>query len=224
MTQKKCSSCGTKLVGGTKFCPECGAPATGQAREKAAKAASKSSNAGRDMGIIAGLVIVVTIGYFVFKEPSQPPQPVQQQQMTDVEGHAGMAGNMDEALSAMGGMPQDYNSLVQLGNQQMDQRNFPMAAEAYRRALALDGSSNAVRTDYGACLHGMGLGHRALEEFRKVLNDEPDHPIANFNIGIVYREMGEVDSARAHWNHYLKIDPTGSAAASTRSLLQDLDG
>ncbi len=224
MTQKKCRSCGTKIVSGVKFCPECGAPATGQAREMQAKANKSSSNTVRDMVIIVGVIVVATAGYFLFKEPSQPPQPVPQQSMNDVEGHAGMVGSMDEALQAMGGLPQDYNSLVQFGNQQMDQRNFPVAAEAYRRAMALDGSSNAVRTDYGACLHGMGLGQRALEEFKKVLSIEPDHPIANFNAGIVFREMGELDSARVYWENYLRVDPNGSAVASAKALLKELDG
>ena len=85
-----------------------------------------------------------------------------------------------------GGFPSDYEGLVRMGNEAMDAAQYAMAAEAYKRALAIDSSSLAVRTDFGACLHGMGLPQRALEELRKVIAADPAHVIANFNMGVVH--------------------------------------
>jgi Tfp pilus assembly protein PilF len=106
----------------------------------------------------------------------------------------------------------------------MDHENFPVAAECYRRALALDGSSTDVRSDYGSCLHGMGLPQRAIDEFRKVLAQDPKHTICNFNLGVVFNEMKLTDSARYYWNKYLKMEPQGKAADAARQLLKEIGG
>ena len=60
-------------------------------------------------------------------------------------------------------LPTDYMGLVQAGNENMDQRQFPLAAECYRRALAIDGSSTDVRTDYGAWEYTMQVHRTPIE-------------------------------------------------------------
>jgi Tfp pilus assembly protein PilF len=106
----------------------------------------------------------------------------------------------------------------------MDQRNFPLAAECYKRALAIDGTSLDVRVDYGACLHGMDLPLRAKDEFQMVLAENPLHAVANFNLGITYYTLNQIDSAQIYWKKYLAIDPNGNAAATARQLLQETGG
>ena len=122
----------------------------------------------------------------------------------DVEGMGAMA-------AAFANLPTDYDGLVQMGNQTMDQGNYPMAAECYKRALAINGQSTDVRTDYGACLHGMGLADRAIAEFNKVLLEIPNHSVATYNLGIVYYNEKQYDSAKVYWNRYLELEPNGPA-------------
>jgi Tfp pilus assembly protein PilF len=106
----------------------------------------------------------------------------------------------------------------------MDHGNYPVAAEAYRRALAIDSTSADVRTDYGACLHGMGMPDRAIEEFKRVLANDPKHSIAHFNLGIVFYQSQKPDSARYYWKKYLEIDPNGNAADAARNYLKEVGG
>ena len=127
-------------------------------------------------------------------------------------------------MGVLNSLPVDFNSLVELGHQNMDAGNYAVAAECYRRALAIDGSSLDLRTDYGACLHFMALPDRAIEEFRTVLKQNPNHPIANFNMGIVYYNENKNDSAEFYWNKYLTIDPNGSASETARKLLKEIGG
>jgi len=167
----------------------------------------------RDTFIILSVLIIFAAGYFIVKLSSQDtPQ-------TGQENQASMA----TAMGDLGEFPEDYESLVAMGNDFMDRMNYPVAAECYRRALAVDGTSLGVITDYGACLHGMGLVERAKVEFAKVLGENPAHPIANYNMGIVFYDLDLPDSARYYWEKFLAVEPEGRAAESIRGLLKKLD-
>lgn len=232
MAEKYCTSCGKALPDGARFCAACGAPVQGSGKEAGAakkpvkKAGAKQrakSTRTRDFVVIAGALVVVTVGWLAFRTPAQPPQPPTAQQGQG--GHPEVEGNsMGGMMEGLENLPADYAGLVQAGNQFMDAGNYAVAAESYRRALAIDPSSPDVRTDFGACLHSMGLPERALEEFQTVILEHPEHGIANFNTGIVYLDMGKTDSARVYWEKYLKLDPNGIAADKARELLQSIDG
>ena len=167
----------------------------------------------RDTFIILSVLIIFAAGYFIVKLSSQD---------TPQTGPANQA-DMATAMGDMGEFPEDYEALVTLGNDFMDRFNYPMAAESYRRALAIDGSSLDVVTDYGACLHGMGLVERAKNEFARVLVNKPDHPIANYNMGIVFYDLEQPDSARFYWEKFLAVEPEGRAAESIREFLKKLE-
>jgi len=128
----------------------------------------------------------------------------------------GMGASMPE-------LPTDYADLVNVGNHSMDDGNFALAAECYRRALVIDGSSPDVRTDFGACLHGMGLANRAAEEFKHVLAEYPDHKIASFNLGIVYFTTNQFDSSKAYFEQYLSKEPSGGQADAARDYIKQLE-
>jgi tetratricopeptide (TPR) repeat protein len=224
MNQSICPKCHKAVSSDAKFCPNCGVPLSGDS----ATSASGRRNTVRDFAVIVGVLAVVVIAYFLFREKPAPAATSSAANAAPTEmpadaanPHRGMEGITAGMLDSL---PKDYNSLVGLGNNYMDNGNFALAAECYRRALAIDGSSADVRTDYGACLHGMGLPNRAIEEFKKVLVQYPKHGIANFNLGIVYREMGENDSARLYWNKYLSLDPNGEVANAARKYLKELGG
>ncbi|MEW6412301.1 MAG: tetratricopeptide repeat protein [Candidatus Zixiibacteriota bacterium] len=174
----------------------------------------------RDILVIVGVLIVVAVGYFLFKEPS----PLSKQEAAVEFEHPDVEGMDRNAMPSLANFPTDYESLVQLGNQLMDQGNFPIAAEAYKRALAIDPRDPNVRTDFGACLHGMGLQRRAIEEFHRVLTEHPEHAIANFNLGIVFYNTKTLDSARYYWKEYLRIEPDGQAAAQAKQYLETIGG
>jgi cytochrome c-type biogenesis protein CcmH/NrfG len=217
------------MVPNAKFCPQCGASLTGE-KPSGAQASTRL----RDIGIIVGVLIIMTAAYFILKgKPVQQqvarPQTQQQQPAgaqtamppdhPPVEGMANMPG-----MEALDSLPKDFNSLVMLGNQNMDHSNLPVAAECYRRALAIDSNQVDVRVDYGACLHGMGMGDRAVQEFRKALAMSPRHAIAHFNLGVVFMDIQQNDSAKVYFKKYLEIEPNGRAAADANRMLQQIGG
>lgn len=217
MPQSKCPSCQADVTENARFCPECGVSLT-ETRPQSPNN-RKSSTAWRDSLIIAGVLIIVGAGYFIVNRPQEAAEPVAEivPDHPEVEGMGAMA-------AAFANLPTDYAGLVQMGNQTMDQGNFAMAAECYKRALAINDQSSEVRTDYGACLHGMGLADRAIAEFRRVLQASPRHPIATFNMGIVYYNENQQDSAKVYWNRYLEIEPNGQLAATVKQMLSEIGG
>lgn len=196
-----------------KFCPECGTAAV--TRPHADKSASKTAGSQlRDTLIVTGVVAVITIGYFVFS--TSQPVPVAPTQIPF--GHGDMGG---EGIT-MPALPDDYDGLVATGDQYMNQNNFPIAAECYKRALAIDGSSADVRSDFGSCLYGMGLVDRALEEFRTVKKNNPLHAVSLFNLGVVFYSKSISDSAKFYFTQYLELEPDGKAAEQARNFLNEL--
>ena len=214
-----CPNCHHEISNKNNFCPNCGTPISKKAHEKSISTKKTKSNPTRDMIIIVGVIVIIAVGYYLFTKPAAPPPQTQQEDFSHPDVDMDM-GSMGSGLE----MPTDYNGLVEYGNSFMDQGNFPMAAESYKRALNINADDNNVRTDFGACLHSMGLNGRALEEFYIVIKDNPNHPIANFNLGIVYFGMSKPDSAKFYWKKYLELDPNGSAASLAREKLQELGG
>ncbi|MDH4156445.1 MAG: tetratricopeptide repeat protein [candidate division Zixibacteria bacterium] len=219
MTNKKCPDCSAQVPVKAKFCPECGASLTsgknGAGNSKQVQTGRKTVR--RDTLVILALIVLVPAGYFIFKKPDAAPVNPTQTQSPHGEG------NVEGMTAGLGDLPTDYKGLVATGNQLMDQANYPIAAECYKRALAIDGSSPDVRVDLGACLFGMGLPQRALEELRIVFEKTPGHSICNFNLGIVHFGLNQKDSARVYWSRYLELEPDGRAAETARAYLQELD-
>lgn len=226
MSVRTCPSCHKEISGDFKFCPECGSSlGTSKAKQTKGNVKKGKSNSTRDAIIIIGALVLIAGGYFIINRPATPEhnhQPQQQQQQSGNYDHPEVEG-MEGGMGAAADLPTDYNGLVQAGNNYMDLGNFALAAESYKRALKIDGSSPDVRTDYGACLHGMGLEQRALEEFYTVIKDHPKHGISHFNLGIVYYGLHEADSAKLYWNKYLELEPSGQAADKAREKLKEME-
>ena len=162
----------------------------------------------RDIAIAVGALAVISIGFFLFREPGIPPQPP-----------SGAPGHDNMGMEMLSDLPTNFDDLVASGNKQMDEGQYVVAAEIYRRALELQPNAIDVRVDFGTCLFAMGLPERAREEFTRVLTEQPNHGIATFNMGIVYNHLGKRDSAEMFWKRYLEIQPEGPTADRARDLL-----
>jgi len=218
MSKIQCKSCRIEIDSSAKFCPECGSRQENltydQPDRQSDKPQKDNSTRFRDMSLAAGVVLLITLSYFVIMEPEPVPEASQPQQMT---GHGPDGMEMTFPV-----LPEDFGGLVTVGDSYMDEGNFPLAAECYKRALDIDSTSVNVRSDFGSCLYGMGLGDRSLEEFHEVLAIDPSHGIALFNLGVVFSGQGLNDSAKFYMGEYLKLESEGEAADRARKLINEM--
>ncbi len=204
-----CPKCGIEVGEKDNFCPACGGSLN--------KVAEDFQRVPKSAPWVAlGLVIVGLIFVFVFVT-SQSGPPGQKQ--TPVSSQAA-APQMTEAELAR--LPKDYDQLVNMGNKYFDQQRFHDAVVVYRKALDMDSSDLDLLTDYGASLNFLGDFEGAKIQLEKVLSKSPNHPVANFNLGVVYVNLGQNEEAKKFWNKYLQLDPTSERAAEVKKFLSEL--
>ncbi len=129
------------------------------------------------------------------------PQP-------DADTQATLAQATAPLLEAVNKDPNDYGSLVRLGDMYYDVKQFPNAIQFYERALALQPGSPDVRTDLGTAYWYSGNTDKAIAELQTSLKYKPGHAQALFNLGWV-RWQGKQDpkGAAEAWQQLLKDNP-----------------
>ena len=111
-------------------------------------------------------------------------------------------------LEALNQNPNDYESLVKLGNIFYDGQQYPGAIEYYERALAIHPENPDVRTDMGTAYWYAGNADKAIAAMEASLKYRPGHPQTLFNLGWV-RWQGKADPKGAvqAWQSLLKSNP-----------------
>jgi tetratricopeptide (TPR) repeat protein len=177
------------------------------------------STYGRDTILIVAVIVVFAAGYFIFQE-----KPVEEKSTgfkhPDIPGMT--MGDSPEMDKFIADLPQNYSELIGLGNNYMDQGIYALAIECYQRALAIDSTDPNVLIDLGACFHAVGGGEKAIGLFEKALVINPNHVIGHFNSGIVYRELGNYEMAKRHWEKVIELTPGTPMADSSQSYITHL--
>ena len=131
-----------------------------------------------------------------------------QQQQADPNAQAVLAQAAAPLLEVVNKDPNDFDSLVKLGNLYYDGQQFPSAIQYYERALAIHPENPDVRTDMGTAYWYMGDAEKALAAMETSLKYRPGHPQTLFNLGWV-RWQGKQDPKGAieAWQQLLKANP-----------------
>jgi tetratricopeptide (TPR) repeat protein len=115
----------------------------------------------------------------------------------------------------------DLEILIETGNRLMDSQQYMEAISHYTRALELDSTLVDVRVDRGSCYFAVGRNEDAKSDFEIALEQDPEHAIAHFNLGIIYGSLGDESQMVEYWNKYLELDPDGELADRVRDFLQE---
>ena len=130
------------------------------------------------------------------------------QPQASAEALAAFQQAVEPLLEAVKKDPNDYDSLVKLGNMFYDAQQFPGAIEYYGRALAIHPENPDVRTDMGTAYWYSGNADKALAAMEASLKYRPGHPQTLFNLGWV-KWQGKADPKGAieAWEKLLKTNP-----------------
>src|SRR5438045_816346 len=113
---------------------------------------------------------------------------------------------LDALKQKIAANPNDFDSLVQLGNMYADVAKFPQAIDYYERALRVREDTN-VRTDLGIAYKQSGRLDDALAALTKVASEAPEPWQATYNLAIVYGEMRRFDDARKELAKLKQVRP-----------------
>jgi len=121
---------------------------------------------------------------------------------------AALAQSAAPLLDAVNKNPNDYGSLVKLGNVFYDGQQYPSAIQYYERALQIHPENPDVRTDMGTAYWYTGDADKAIAAMQASLQYRPGHPQTLFNLGWV-RWQGKADpkGAISAWEQLLKANP-----------------
>jgi cytochrome c-type biogenesis protein CcmH/NrfG len=132
--------------------------------------------------------------------------PHAQAQSADMQ--AALAQAAAPLLQAINKDPNDYDSLVKLGNLFYDGQQFANAIQYYVRAVAIHPENADVRTDLGTAYWYAGNADKAITEMETSLKYRPGHPQTLFNLGWVrWQAKGDPKGAVTAWEQLLKANP-----------------
>lgn len=121
--------------------------------------------------------------------------------------------------------PNNYQALVQIGNDYFDLGEAQKSVDAYSKALAIKGDDPNVLTDMGVMYRQLKEFPKALAAFRKAAAASPTHPQSRMNIGVVLmHDLNDPKGAIAAWEEYLRVAPGDPNAESIRRSIEELRG
>lgn len=117
--------------------------------------------------------------------------------------------------------PNDYDTLVKLGNANLETGKTQLAEQWYTAALQKKPDDVDVRSDLALTyyLRQPPDGARAIAEFRRALDINPNHERTLFNLAIVLRSEGDLAETEKTIQRLERIAPNNPSIARLREQL-----
>jgi tetratricopeptide (TPR) repeat protein len=122
--------------------------------------------------------------------------------------------------------PDDYETIVHLGNAYFEAGKYELAEQWYTSALTKNPNDVGVRTDLGTTFMARTPPDfdRAIKEYRRSLEINPNHEQSLHNIVIAYTKKGQAKEAQEMIARLEKVNPNNPDLPRMRTQLQDLGG
>ncbi|MFO0918320.1 MAG: tetratricopeptide repeat protein [Planctomycetaceae bacterium] len=138
--------------------------------------------------------------------------------------HNEIAESIQAFRRALIAEPGDPLSHVHLAESLYRAGNRLGAIERYYAAVELDHDYIEAWTQLGCVLSETDQIEAAIDAFRTALDIHPDYPDAHFHLAELLQRSGQADSARGHWETYLRFDRHGPWAETARQRLELSEG
>lgn len=108
-----------------------------------------------------------------------------------------------------------------LGNIRFRRGDEEQAEKLYRCALEIEGSQPEAQYNLGYMMLHRGEPAEAIGFFCGAIESDPRFADAYFNLAMAYEQTGNSADARASWQQYLALEPSGTWAEIARQHLRD---
>ncbi len=133
------------------------------------------------------------------------------------------AGSRWAAASDGGTGEGDYEKLIADAKKAIQKERWGTALKAYKQALELQPDSHEAKTGLGISMVLSDTGYRdAVPLLKESVAADAANPQAWLALGMAFQNMGRTNEARAPYQQYLKLKPTGSMADEVRAALGQL--
>lgn len=122
--------------------------------------------------------------------------------------------------------PDDYETIVNLGNAYFEAGKYELAEQWYTSALTKNNKDVNVRTDLGTTFMARTPPDfdRAIKEYNRSLEINPQHEQSLHNIVIAYTKKGQAKEAQEMIARLEKVNPNNPDLPRMRTQLQELSG
>jgi cytochrome c-type biogenesis protein CcmH len=161
-------------------------------------------------------VVLVPAGafglYLALGTPGIPDQPWAARDTTGPApaGPASMEAAVAKLTERLQANPDDADGWILLGRSYVTLKRYPEAAEALRRALALNRSDPGLAAAYGEVLVAAAGGQvtpDARQAFQSALDAAPDDPKARYYLALHLAQQGDLNGAMRGWADLAEISP-----------------
>lgn len=151
-----------------------------------------------------------------------------------VEAHYNLALALDR-LGQKGEAENEYRKVLDLrpGSEQAamnlgallyDDRRYADAIAVYRRALATQPTSVALRNNLAESYRAAGRTQDSRREFEAILRDQPGYAPAHYGLALLFDDqLRDPARAVAHYRRYLALAPDAPDADRVRGWLQRIE-
>ena len=130
---------------------------------------------------------------------------------------------VQELTSKIKQNPKDFDSIVELGNLNFDQRNFNDAINLYKTALEIRPDALNVRTDMGTAMFYQNRFDEAIVEFQQTLKADPNNAQALFNLGVtMLHGKSDPKGALIYWEKLIETNPNHPQAVFVKEQILKL--
>ena len=222
-----CKACGQKNDPAAEYCQSCGVrlkplPPAKTKPPKPPKQSGKPQGGGKRkdywpyIALVAILALAGVIAYTEwFATPPSSSASSGTKEFPSSQTPKVSAEDIERARQAADANPNDMSLRLRLANMQQDGGFYLPAIDNYKKYLAKEGANANARVDMGVCLYNLGLTDSvhafddysaAVREMRRAFEQVPSHQPAAFNLGIVFLQMGEMDSSNAWFKRAAAIN------------------
>jgi tetratricopeptide (TPR) repeat protein len=120
--------------------------------------------------------------------------------------------------------PGNIQARIDLANMLFDLGRDREAAEQYVLALGKQPDNLNILSDLGVCYRRMKEPKKAVEYFNKVVEKDPQHMVAWYNIAVTsYYDLKDIKTARNALYKAMKIDPFYENAIRLKAALDTVE-
>ena len=238
----RCAQCEAELSIGDQHCPQCGQPVewpdrngrtrsgkSGRKRDREVDA-RRSKVVGTGLSstgkLVTGIAIIVVGGAVVLQlttgSNNQPqstmggtPPPTMGQQIPNVQG----AAQLTVLENQIRQNPSNHELVLQTANFAHDNGYFEKAISYYDQYLGHHPDAVDAIVDKGICYHELQRSEEAIGIMNQALKIQPNHLQANFNLGIINLQMGNLVESNKWFNKVMAIAPNSDIGKRAQELL-----